>query len=755
MADIETKKIITIDASEGIRTLRQLQQAIEDDKKAIQGLDKTTEEYQQGLVRLKKDQSDYNQQMRISVKESKAVAGSYDALTAELAKLKQQWKATGDEAERSRLTKEVNRVKKQLTDMDHSIGNWQRNVGNYWDSIKAGVMGCTAAIVGAIAIFRKAGDTFVKVSHSTQNSGDALDRQVAAWNASWQVFQKSVAEFDFSGFIDRARRAAEAGRNLAAALDAVFERTNSVSLQRSAMAEDLAILQERMRDASLSTSERLQAADDYLAKIGPLYQQEQETARRTRDAQLNYILALSQAEGERDEFEQTAARERLARHIRDYNLNEESIKQANELIAAQKAVATNYQLAAGAESDAAREFYEAQAAQAQAVVDGASAEQKAVAEVVAQYNILNDAQIKGYVDAQIAYDQSVAALSNENRRVITLRNSLVAQANAADAAQTAQAQENAKKREEARQKELDAFIAALDKEMEATAAAELKAEQKANAGRGSRNAATLAGVGIWEGRAGREAQATIDDERALNARLYEIRQQGNEARLALLRRFAEEARQAGDLTALLDYEKQSADLEVEMELQATERKAQIRRQDTANAKNEAANQRQALQSVASTLGSVASSYQSFLQARVQAGKMSEAQAEREFESVKTLQYASTWINTLAGMMAIWAAQPPEPWYVKAAQSAAILTQGIAATAQIASTTLGSAAAGTSGVIQAAPVVLNAPDQTRTLTSASDEVRLNQRAQAQRVVLVYGDVEAAAKRVQVTDSESRF
>ena len=56
---------------------------------------------------------------------------SYNALVHELADLKQAWRATSDEAERAQLGERINAVNNQLKTMDASVGNYQRNVGNY------------------------------------------------------------------------------------------------------------------------------------------------------------------------------------------------------------------------------------------------------------------------------------------------------------------------------------------------------------------------------------------------------------------------------------------------------------------------------------------------------------------------------------------------------------------------------------------------------------------------------------------------
>ena len=163
-----------------------------------------------------------------------------------------------------------------------------------------------------------------------------------------------------------------------------------------------------------------------------------------------------------------------------------------------------------------------------------------------------------------------------------------------------------------------------------------------------------------------------------------------------------------------------------------------------------------MQQTAAMFGNVASAYQAYITQRLEGGKISEAAAKREFAAVKDIQYAQTWINTLAGMMSVWAGEGPTA--TKIATSAAVFTQGLAATMQIANTTLGSVAAAAQAVTSAAvaaPVVINTMPQVQAVTSASQEQVLNERAADQRVYVVYSDIQQAGRKVRVTDSESRF
>ena len=735
MAEIEQKRIITIDAAQSIRTLRELRTALEESRKSLAGLDKSAENYDKELVQSKRLQSDYNAALRLAVKESKAAAGSYDALTVQLAKLKQQWKATGDEAERARLTKEINQVKGKLNEMDHSIGNWQRNVGNYWGSIKGGMVGATAAITAAIAIFRKGAQTLTRVVNSTQAAGDSWKITMAATTAATEQFFKALSVGDFAGFTANMREAMVAARELTAALDEAFERTNSINLQRAKASKEMADLERSFRDTGKDTNTRIADLDTYIAKIEAFAAQDNAVNQDLRDRWLDRLATSAKVA--------KADREAFASRLETYELDRKMLDEAKAYnIALSQQAAQRSGVAYTA--DEIREFTD--------VINSARPEVVAFAEFLNQYKLTNDEIVKGYIDAEIKYQQGVTAAYNENRRLYTLRDTLVAGQQKKDAENTAKAVENAKKREAARQAELDAFIKAVEAESQALVEADLRAEQAANRSRSTRNAGTLGAVDKWASGQEVSARAEIDDERQLQARLYEIRQQADAKKLELLRRFAQEAKDAQDLAGQLAYEQQAADLAVEITQKEVTEKARLRRQEQADIK---ATTKAAINATTQMLGNVASAYQASIDARVQSGKISEEQAAKEYEQVKALQIAQTWINALAGSIAIWSNTDPSPYWVKAVQSAAIITQGIAATQQIKATSRGSATSNAFNAVQAAPVVLNAPAQTRTVTSASDEQRLNERASTQRVVLVWSDVQAMNKKVEITQAESQF
>ena len=128
---------------------------------------------------------------------------------------------------------------------------------------------------------------------SSNAIGDAWNRTTAQMKAGWNVFVQSVAAMNWDNFIGRVKEASRAAKELTNALDSEFEVSNSIRLQKAAMAKDLAELEILARDQTKSYEERAAAAKRYLDMVKPLYDQELNLAQRLEDAQLGKWLAGS------------------------------------------------------------------------------------------------------------------------------------------------------------------------------------------------------------------------------------------------------------------------------------------------------------------------------------------------------------------------------------------------------------------------------------------------------------------------------
>lgn len=417
------------------------------------------------------------------------------------------------EAESKAIYERMNELQKATGKAQLQVGQYERALGSAigvnqnfvrvltdsgeaqktFNGIMAAIKSPVGIAIGVIGGLTAAYKLFKSSIHETQQTGDAFDREMAGWTATWEVFQKSVSAVDFRTFIVGARDAMIAGRNLKAVLDETFERTNSVRILRASMSKENAMLEENMRNTKLSYSERLAAADKYLENMQPIYEQETETARRNRDAQLEYLFAVTNRTKYATTEAREAAKQEFADNIRNYNLNEDLIKQAQQ-----------YNEAYGNLAARAKGFGQNLSAEvlrnSKVIVDSAGEDVKAFAAFARQYGLTKDAEVQAYVDAEVKYQEARAASYNDQKRIVTMRNNLEAQ-------QTQDAQRNA---------------AARAKAAEDAAKAEAKAAKEAE-----------------DAKAKEAAQAIIKQRNILNAALQSIQLQisitenGTEEMLAL------------------------------------------------------------------------------------------------------------------------------------------------------------------------------------------------------------------------------
>ena len=128
---MEKKRVIIIDTDPAKKSLSELRKDVATLREAISTMDEGTNEYNETLKQLNDSQRQIRSVMTATKETATALDGSYNALVFKMSKLREQWRATNDEAERESLGKEINEINTQLKELDASTGNFQRNVGDY------------------------------------------------------------------------------------------------------------------------------------------------------------------------------------------------------------------------------------------------------------------------------------------------------------------------------------------------------------------------------------------------------------------------------------------------------------------------------------------------------------------------------------------------------------------------------------------------------------------------------------------------
>ena len=151
------------------------------------------------------------------------------------------------------------------------------------------IKGVGLAVWGAIggAVIKFATDLIA----STNRMGDAWAVFTSQSKARWDAFMSAVSAWDFQNFFARMRQAAAEAAEFTKALDTEFEVSNSIRLQRAAMEEELAALKVASQDATKTYDDRIAAAQQYIDKVTPIYDQILAQAKKMEDAHLGKWLA--------------------------------------------------------------------------------------------------------------------------------------------------------------------------------------------------------------------------------------------------------------------------------------------------------------------------------------------------------------------------------------------------------------------------------------------------------------------------------
>ena len=264
MAD-EITKVIKLDVSDSLDNLDELREKvvsagysfsslksaksyIDRLRASLIDLDETSEEYEERVEEIDKVQDKLNKAMKATGDKAKDAEGSYNALSKKMSELKKAFKETNDEAERDKLAKQIVGINDQLKEMDASIGNYQRNVGNYEGAFTKGLAGITSqvqalgnplaiakngvlalgkafkalltnpvgafimAIVGAVKALKKGFDDSETASNSLKRAFSAFQPVINAINNAFTGFAKivgSIAEKAIPALVNGLQKAGD------------------------------------------------------------------------------------------------------------------------------------------------------------------------------------------------------------------------------------------------------------------------------------------------------------------------------------------------------------------------------------------------------------------------------------------------------------------------------------------------------------------------------------------------------------------
>lgn len=316
-------------------------------------------------------------------------------------------------------------LKKQEYDkgMDNASKKAQ-GFGSTLGKVKTAAVAAWAAIGASIIAFGQ------KMIQTTNAVGDKWAQFTAQAKAGWNTFVQSLSAMNWDNFIGRFREAVTAAKELQNALDAEFEVSNSIKLQKAAMAEELAALEVLARNASKPYEVRAAAAQKYLDMVRPIYEQEKALADKMLDAQQGAWLAGTGLQ------DTPQTREDLTKFLIDYGKMNNGLADATARLAElQKERDVTYQTMIKSGNFAALkpilEKQDAQIASLNAFLENFAAENgysTSIAKLAQVYETLRgDADTQPLIDALIRAGQAAGAYDRETKKMQSALNASLAQ----------------------------------------------------------------------------------------------------------------------------------------------------------------------------------------------------------------------------------------------------------------------------------------------------------------------------------------
>ena len=702
---------------------------------------------------------------------------SYNALVHEMADLKQAWRATTDEMERAALGERINSVNDQLKSMDASVGNYQRNVGNYigamdhltasFGSMGKGAQSVIAPIKGvttglktlsatpAIAILGLLANVLQKVIEglkSSEENTNAMTQALSPFAAIGDTVTKVLQ--GLGGVL------AKVVEGFGKLTSAIFG-TNEATKERLRLAKEEASLQEQERNNIIANAE----AEREVARLRA------EAADKTKHSASERIALLEQAgEQERLIAERSVQAAKMQYEIiKSRNAltqsNAEDLKKEAEAYAAVVNAETSYynkvrEINAG--------ISEARNAEAKAASDAAkAAKDAAAAKIAAEKEYIAKAladEVQAATNRAEVYRHGSVEYLAAMRDVAALEyDQMKRQMDETDAEWQARRLAAARKLAEAQQSTTDALIEegrlALENEMNALATGSLDQLAKA--------------VELAKYNLDNIHQAIDESDDAFLARRLEAQQAYQGALQAQNEAEVEEGRQQYEQRLATLEENSLAYLDAEVALKKYEldtlhqlegESEEAFRTRQLQAEKEYYNAKKAqVQSWMQTLNGMASGVSSILGSIADAMEENTEMTEEEAKKAKNLRVASATIDMLQGAVTAYAGAQslgvPMGPIIGAINAAAVIATGIANIAKIKATQV--SANSSSSQTPTVPAQVNAPtvspqvQQVRTLTSASEEDRLNRMADDHRVYILSSDLEAERDQHRVQVEETTF
>lgn len=191
MANKEIVSVLKIDTGQSENTIKALKAEIAQLKKSLETAEIGSEEFAQASRDLAAAQANLKTVMADGKRTADAVEGSYNHMVATMAELKKQWRATADEAKRNEIGKQIDEINTKLKDMDATIGNHQRNVGNY----KGDIIEAFDEMGGEVKTYGERWGEMQKSTEQTRAKFESVQKVASGLASGFAAVQGAAALF--------------------------------------------------------------------------------------------------------------------------------------------------------------------------------------------------------------------------------------------------------------------------------------------------------------------------------------------------------------------------------------------------------------------------------------------------------------------------------------------------------------------------------------------------------------------------------
>ena len=733
---VKTFEGLSIGSKEYQQAIKQLNENQAALRNAMHGTAASLEEVREAAKGASKEEIELDATTGKLITDNDAALQSYNGLVKTLANLKEEWRATTDATERAALGEKINAVNNQLKELDASVGVYGRNVGSYQNivdqlgnslknlgtfapNVSRGLGGITTGLKAlsatpAIAILGLLARILEEVIKALKSSEEGVESVTAVFGA-------------FSGI----------GDTVTAILQKVAEGAGWLARQFVNLLEKLNLVNDKMKEKQAIAKEEIRIA------------------REQRDA------TMKNADAERDIAELRAKsvdKLKYSTQERIKFLEEANAKEAEIADRARKAAKDEYELIKrrNALTKSSAEDMKAEADAYAKMVAADTNYQKKIRENISQITAARQEATNEAKKRQKEQQDAARARLDAEKEMLNLELSLLAEGT----------QERLNKQKEIAEKEYEISINSarakitnqeeLNKQLELLEKihnaelekmdfefAEAQAQKVAEAHARKIAAQEALKQSRLEYQEWEREQEAIEQENRLTL-VQENQFQEMENEVALREWQLEKIREYGQLEGETEAEFRARELAAEKAFYDAKKK---QRDGWLNTMVSAAG------AVSGILGSIADMYESNTE-------MTEAEAKK----AKNLRIASATIDMLQGAVTAYAGAQslgvPMGPIIGAINAAAVVAAGIANISKIKATDInkdssGGSASATIPAAVSAPSVVPQVQETRTITSASEEDRLNQMASEHRVYILSSDLEADREQTRARVAETTF